>query len=235
MDPQQPYTQTPPPTGEHTKTPSEKVKFYHTLLIVLGSVTVILLILVLVFAGRAFINAGQLDEANQKGQAAGAEAQKIADEQAAAKLAGGDVRTYTSPDNAGNFKVDIPKSWSLAVTPDANGSTIEGFSMPDFVNTKLDQFALRFALKNQNLEAARKSLDALAKEPDPKKRKVNKEDVTVSGIKGVRYTGALSTKIPSGTAILIPIRDKTFVIQTDDNTKYLSVYNSIVENVRLNP
>ncbi len=235
MDPQQPYNQAPLPNNEHPKSTTEKLKMDRTLLIVLGSVSVILLILVLVFAGKAFINSGQLDEANKQGQATGAEAQKLADEQAAAKVAGSDVRTYTAPDNAGNFRVDIPKSWSLAVTPDVNGNTIEGYSMPDFVNTKLEQFALRFALKNQNLDTARKSLDALAKEPDPKKRKVNKEEVTVSGIKGVKYTGALSTKIPNGTVILVPIRDKTFMIETDDNAKYLSVYSSIVENVHLNP
>jgi hypothetical protein len=201
----------------------------------LGVLSVILLITTLVFSGRAFINSGQLEDAQNAGITSGKQTQKDIDEKAAVELAGKDLRAYTAPDMAGSFQLDVPKSWSLVVTPDASSNTITGIAMPDFVDTKQGIYALQFALKEQDYEAAKKPFDKLASDPNPLKNKVKKEEVTVSGIKGVRYTGQVSSKIANGTVVLLPIRDKTFIIQTDDNTKYLAVYNAIVQNLTLNP
>lgn len=237
MDAQNPYPDSPiapntPPAG---KSSNNKAGFYLKLLIGLGVLSVILLITTLVFSGRAFINSGQLEDAENAGITSGKQAQKDIDEKAAVELAGKDLRTYTAPDMAGSFQVDVPKSWSLVVTPDASSNTITGIAMPDFVDTKQGIYALQFALKEQSYEEAKKPFDKLANDPNPLKNKAKKEEITVSGIKGVRYTGQVTSKIANGTVVLVPIRDKTFIIQTDDNTKYLAVYNAIVQNLTLNP
>ncbi len=237
MDAQTPYPDSPiapntPPAG---KPSDKKAGMYLKLLIVLGVLAVILLITTLVFSSKAFINSGQLEDAQNAGITSGKQAQKDLDEKAALELAGKDLRAYTAPDMAGSFRIDVPKSWSLVVTPDASNNTITGIAMPDFVDTKLGIYALQFALKEQDFEAAKKPFDKLASDPNPLKNKVKKEEVTVSGIKGIRYTGQLTAKIANGTAVLVPIRDKTFIIQTDDNTKYLAVYNAIVQNLSLKP
>ena len=161
--------------------------------------------------------------------------QKSADEKAFATEKNSDFRTYVAPDYAGSFRVNVPKSWSIVVNPNDSGSTISALSNPDFVESKLDKYALRFALLNKEIEEVKQPLDNLTKEKDPKKRKLNVEDITVSGVKGFRYTGQISSKIPNGSLVIVPLRDKTFSIQTDDNDLYLAVFNSIVANLGLNP
>lgn len=233
MDPQQPYNLEPQP--QPIKPTSQKTKTMQIVIIALAVVAVILLITVIVFASRAFINDDKLAQANKQGQEAGAAAQKNADEKKAAELANTDVRTYTAPDDAGNFRLSIPKSWSLSVSPNDAGSTITAISNPDYIDTKSDQYSLRYSLRNQDYDAAVKTYDAQTKGTPATPAKLTKQEITVSGIKGVRYTGQLSSKIPNGTVVLLPVRDKTFIIQTDDNTKYLTNYNTILNSIHITP
>lgn len=221
--------------SSHPKSPAKQLELYQKLLIGLGVIAAILLLLTIFFGARAFINSEDLTEANLQGQKEGAAAQKAVDEKAFTTEKNSDFRTYVAPDYAGSFRVSVPKSWSIAVTPNESGTTLSALSSPDFVENKLDKYALRFALINKEIEEVKKPLDNLTKEKDPKKRKLNVEDITVSGIKGFKYTGQISSKIPNGTLVLVPLRDKTFSIQTDDNEQYLTVFNSIVANLSLNP
>ncbi len=222
-------------SNKSAKSVAEQLKFYKMLTIILGGFSVILLIATFFFGARAFINDDKLTEATKQGQLQGATAQKTIDEKKYIEEKNSDFRTYTAPQEAGSFQVDIPKSWSLAITQNDSTALLSALSMPDYVDTKLEKYALRFSLQNKNIDTIKKPLDNLAKEPDAKKRKVSSEEVTISGIKGVRYTGQISSKISNGTLILVPLRDKTFSIQTDDNTTYLTVFNAIVSNLKLNP
>lgn len=211
------------------------LKLYRTLSIALGVMVVILLITSFYFGARAFINDDKITKANKDGQLQGATAQKKIDDKKFTEEKNSDFRTYTAPEEAGSFKVDIPKSWSLTIGLNESNALLTALAMPDFVESKLDKYALRFSLQNKDIDTIKKPLDNLTKEKDPKKRKLNSEEVTVSGIKGIRYTGLISSKIPNGTLTLIPLRDKTYSIQTDDNDQYLTVYNAIVKNLQLNP
>lgn len=235
MDPQ--YTQ--PPEIDHKdsqpKSAEKQLGLYKNILIGLGVVSAILLILTLVFGARAFINGQDLADANQQGQQEGAATQKVADEKAYTEEKNSDFRTYTAPDYAGQFRINIPKSWSIETTPNDGINTISALSSPDYVENKQDKYPLRFALINKKIDDVKKPLDNLTKEKDPKKRKLNVEDITVSGIQGYKYTGQIASKVPKGTLVLIPLRDKTFSVQTDDNDQYLTVFTSIVANLGLNP
>ncbi len=239
MDPLNPQeTPNNTPVTEPIKSASlgdNQTKLFRMLTFVLGGVSIILLILVMVFATRAFINDSKLSEATQQGQKDGAAAQKKIDEAQLAKTQNSDFRTYTAPESAGSFTVDIPKSWSLEISTEDGEGSISGIAMPDYVETKLEQYALRFSLLDKKLDEVKKPLDSISTDKGSTKKKVTMQEETVSGIKSFRYTGQISSKIPNGTIILIPLRDKTFSIQTDDNTKYLEVYNTIVKNLRLNP
>lgn len=237
MNPQDPLLLPSEPNdhSSHPKSPAKQLELYKKILIGLGVVATVLLLLTIFFGARAFINSEDLAEANKQGQQEGAAAQKAADAKAFTTEKNSDFRTYVAPDYAGSFRVNVPKSWSIAVTPNDSGATLSALSSPDFVENKLDKYALRFALLNKEIEEVKKPLDNLTKEKDPKKRKLNVEEITVSGIKGFKYTGQISSKIPNGTLVLIPLRDKTFSIQTDDNDQYLEVFNSIVANLSLNP
>lgn len=235
MNPQDTLLPSEPSKPSQPKSPAKQLDLYKKLLIGLGVIALLLLLLCIFFGARAFINSEDLAEANRQGQQAGAAAQKALDEKTFAAEKNSDFRTYVAPDYAGSFRVNVPKSWSIAVTPDDGGNTISALSSPDFVENKLDKYALRFALVNKDIEDVKQPLDRLTGEKDPKKRKLNVEEITVSGIKGFRFTGQISSKIPNGTLVLVPLRDKTFSIQTDDNDLYLDVFNSIVANLSLRP
>ena len=224
--PQQPYTPIQPSGME----PSKKSKTNKLPLIAMAVISAILLILLLIFASRAFTNDKKINDARQAGEASGASVQKTKDDQAVAQLAVSSTRTYTAPDFAGNFSIQLPTSWSLMVTPDSSVGTIDGFSAPDYVDSKIVNYPLLFSLKNQNIDSTKTEYDSLYSE-----KKVSREDTTVSGIKGYRYSGELSDKITKGTVVIVPIREKTFIIETDDNTKYLSAFNTILGTVKLNP
>ncbi len=226
--PQVPYSNLPDEhhdNDDESKGSSKQNQLFRVGFITMSLLAVVLLILVLVFASRAFINQNKIDEALKKGQEEGTTAQKAFDAEQLAKTQNSDLRTYTAPEAAGSFRVNLPKSWSLAVTPDDGTNTISALAMPDFVDTKLTQYALRFALIDKKFEDVKKQQD----------KKGSSSEVIVSGIKGTQYTGAISNKVTNGTLIIVPLRDKTFSIQTDDNAKYLDVYNAIVGNLHLNP
>ncbi|MBA3678866.1 hypothetical protein H0W80_01555 [Candidatus Saccharibacteria bacterium] len=233
MDPQTPFDISAQP--QKSKSSKQATKFYQIGLVALGVLTLVLFIFVLVLSSRASINDEKLNQATKEGQDAGVAAQKTADDKKAAELANSDLRTYTSPVNAGNFEISLPKSWSLAVIPNDKGSTISGLSSPDFIDTKLDQYPLRFALKNQAYTDVKKPYDVLAKGSAGNPAKMTSKEITVSGVKGTIYTGQADPKIPNGTVVLLPIRDKTYIIQTDDNAKYLTVFTSILSTLHLNP
>lgn len=236
MDPQTPLT----PIQDHNVNPSKsanvKTKNMRLALIGVGVLAVILLILVIVFAVQASSANSKLSTAIADGQKQGVEAQKAADDKKLAEERISDTRTYTAPDFAGSFSLQIPKLWSLAVTPNDGTTTISGVANPDQIDTKADKYALRFSLKNQSYNQAKASLDSQAKAKSATgKSTLTAESATVSGISGTRYTGQIGSKIPNGTIILVPIRDKTFTIETDDNAVYLSVFNTILTSVKLNP
>lgn len=234
MDPQLDHTPSPHLPTNKQKTPLEQLEVYKKISIILTVVIVVLLLLVVVFGAKAFMNNSELDAAQKKGQQEGASAQKAADQKQFNQERNSELKTYTAPQESGSFQVTFPKFWSLAVTPGDAGA-LSAIAMPDSVDTKLDQYAMRFSLLNKQVSDVQKQFASLLAEKDPKKRKLSQEEVTVSGIKGTRYTGQISSKIPNGTIVVVPLRDKTFTIQTDDNSVYLETFNAIVNNLKLNP
>ncbi len=205
-------------------------------LIVLGVVVVILLITTIVFSMQSSNKAAQLKTATQDGAKAGAEAQKAADDKKFQEAQSSDTRTYTAPEFAGSFSIKLPKLWSLQVTPNEGTNTIAALANPEYIDTKVEKYALRFSLINQPYASYKTKLDQQAKQKVSASFKgLSASQTTLSGIEGTKYVGQISTKIPNGTVILVPIRDKTFSIETDDNAVYSEVYNSILASVKLNP
>jgi hypothetical protein len=236
MDPQTPLT----PVQNHNpmppKTATTKTKTLQYALIATGVVAVILFVLVIVYAVQANNANAKAQTAQQDGQKQGAEAQKAVDDKKIAEDKVSDTRTYYAPDFAGSFSIAIPKVWSLSTTPNDSGSTISGISNPDLIDTKADKYALRFGLRNQTYSQMKNTLDQQTKQKNSAgKTSLSSTPATVSGVEGTRYTGQISNKVPNGTIIIVPIRDKTFTIETDDNAVYSSVFNTIVASVKLNP
>jgi hypothetical protein len=237
-NPSQPLqTNTPEiPFATPPKSKSKKDKYILYALIGVGVLALVLLILVLVFANRASSANNRANTAQKDGQKQGAEAQKALDDKKLADEKVKDSRTYTAPDFAGNFSLEIPKAWSLSITPNDGTITLGGISNPDQIDTKAEKYALRFSLKDQPYTSAKSPYDQQTKAKSATgKTNLSSQPVTVSGIEGTKYTGQIGSKIPNGTLILVPIRDKTFTIQTDDNAVYSTSFNIILATVKLNP
>lgn len=229
----------PIPPGSFSPAPkasTKKLKRLQYGLIVSVVVGLILLVLVVVYAVQASSNATKLKTATDDGQKQGAEAQKAIDDKKSAEEKISDTRTYTAPNFAGSFSVALPKLWSLSVTPQSGTNTLAGIANPDQIDTKAEKYALRFSLLDQPYSQAKSNLDQQTKQRTATgKINLSSQSAMISGIEGTRYIGQIANKITDGTIIMVPIRDKTFTIETDDNAIYLQVFNTILLTVKLNP
>ncbi len=219
-----------------SKSAAKKSKQLLVILIGVGVLAFILLITTIVFSIQSNNKSAQLKTATQDGAKAGAEAQKAADDKKFQEAQSSDTRTYTAPEFAGSFSIKLPKLWSLTVTPNEGTNTIAAIANPEYIDTKVERYALRFSLIDQPYTSYKTKLDQQTKQKVSASFKgLTASATTLSGIEGMKYVGQISTKIPNGTVILVPIRDKTFSIETDDNAVYSEVFNSILSSVKLKP
>ncbi len=232
FSPQEPIAP-PPPTG----TPSiHQVKQTKLMLVGVGSIAVILLITTLVFASKASTTAAALQAKYEAGNAAGKASQKKTDAIAYNKELTADFRTYEAPTTSGSFRVNYPKNWSLSIDSTTSDPTL-GLVNPEYVNQKSTiGYALSFNLKDTAYAATKKLYDDQVKFS---KGKLKVEAITVSGIKGFKYTGILdpnNQKVSKpGTVVVLPLRDKTMLLQTDNNELYATVYNRMLDEIVLIP
>ncbi len=225
--------QTPHP--EPPKSSQQKLKRLQLVMILLVVGVVVLAVAAIFFAARSSSNATKAQTAYQEGQTAGANAQKSTDEQQYAHDQQTDTRTYIAPDAYGAFHLTLPKLYNLMVTPGASGA-FTALADPSQVDTKNTEQAFRLTIQTSLYDQVRKTYDGLTKD---KRANVTAQDVTVSGIQGTQYTGLISqggtTASTAGTVVLLPVRDKTYILQTDNNQKYLSTFQQILSQIKIFP
>ena len=224
-----------PDLSADTKPSQKKAKMFKIVAIVLGGIAVVLLITVVILSTKASLNSKTIQAAVQKGESAGREAQKAEDEKNFTEQQNKDTRVFTAPDAYGAFQITLPKNYSLAVTPGAAGA-MTGLADPDSIDTTAVEQALRLEIKTTPYDQVKKNYDNLVKD---KRRGVTSQDVTVSGIQGTKYTGLIGLSgtggTNPGTVVLLPVRDKTFILQTDNNQKFGTVFQQILDQIRITP
>ncbi len=177
------------------------------------------------------------------------QAQRIAEaeKQAAAKQKGADelsnrianqqpFRTFTAEVVDGAFKLQVPKNWSMYYARSSNGQTqVDLMADPNVVVNNLPQqssqntHAFRLQLLRKTMQETVKPFSELVK-----KKQLTNSSVTVSGITGSKFEGILDTQRHNGVVIVLPVRDKTIVLTTEDKT-YINEFNAIVEAAKINP
>ncbi len=218
------------------KSTAKKNKTLLIALVIVGIIAVVFFITTIIFSMQSSNKSQQLTTATQDGAKAGAEAQKAADDKKFEEAQSSDTRTYTAPAYAGSFSIKLPKLWSLSITPNESTTTISAIANPENIDTKAERYALRFSLINQTYTNYKTKLDQQTKQKvSPSFKGLTSSKATLSGIEGTKYVGQISTKITNGTVILVPIRDKTYSIETDDNAVFSEVFNTIIASVVLNP
>jgi len=201
--------------------------------LILGIIgAVVFVILIIVVLAAVSINNSKVKQADLKKQYdTGFEAGKKEESQANIDAQSKDVRVYKAPSELGSFQVPIPKSWSWAVEAKSSDGTFKGISDPDYIDLLSDFHKFNMTLLKSNYEKVVEDY-----EKDAKGGKYKASDITVSGIKGRKFTGTVDPKTKQKVeVVVVPLREKTVVFQTDDPDSYSKAFNNILAGVKLNP
>jgi len=185
-------------------------------------------------AQKANIAAADLQAKYDAGLAEGKESQRAADQNDFFAQQNAEFRTYKAPDAFGGFEIGFPRQWSFQLTAE-NGDQISGISNPDLIDYTGDKrFGLRYGLKAQKFSELRKGYDAKAA---AKKAVVTATQISVSGIDSMQYVGNIDNNKANvnSSIVLIPVRDKTFYLQTDRYDGYKEVFAKIIASTKVFP
>jgi len=141
-------------------------------------------------------------------------------------------KEYTAPSTFGSVKVLYPKTWSAFVDEKTG---VVGYFHPDYVPGPLSgtAFALRLEIVQQNYDLVLSTY----------KGNVTKGTLVASPYKlpkvpevlGMRLDGELSQNVKSGSAVILPLRDKTIKIYTESQSFVPDFNNIILPNMIFQP
>ena len=138
------------------------------------------------------------------------------------------VKTYTGPTVYGTVSFDYPKTFSGYVDESLSGAgAVNAYFHPGVVpkDERTVTYALRFQVLLKSYDSAIKSGKAAS---------VPFRAANVSGVLGVRISGEIETG-KQGSVILLPLRDKTIKIWTE-NKDYLADFDTyVVPSLRFVP
>lgn len=165
--------------------------------------------------------------------AAAKDEQATADEQEFLEREKFPYQSFTGPADYGQLSFQYPKTWSVYVPSDAaKGGNFEAYFNPVQVN----------AVNNENINALRlfirdKSFEDVAAEyqryVNTKDAKLSMQTITIKDFTANKYTGVIPNTDHNGFIVLIKIRDKTAVLQTD-SVLFEADFNKLLETIQFN-
>jgi hypothetical protein len=183
-----------------------------------------------------FISSSQaksvLSQAKEKAYQAGQQAQKAEDEERFRISSQSPYRSYAAPGIYGGFEIKFPKNWSAHVVENEGGSPQVHLTLhPEFVKQVANQdnaYAARVQLSRTNHDQIVKQ-----RQNEVKAGRLKQQSVSVAGIPSTRFEGKYDNK-HDGVTVLVPVRDKTIIISTDDK-KYLPEFDQILAQSKIVP
>lgn len=138
-------------------------------------------------------------------------------------------KTFTGPADYGSFSFEYPQTWSVYIAKDAsNGGDFEAYLNPSEVNpignTTIN--ALRVRIRDTSYDSVVKGYESSIKNG-----KLTLKTDTVGGVLANIYTGEISSNM-RGAIMVLKLRDKTVVLQTDAET-FLDEFYRILSSVTL--
>lgn len=150
------------------------------------------------------------------------------------------LKTFVGPESYGSVSIQYPKTWSAYVsTTPSSTSAIDAYFNPDVVpnpdpsnTSSRPAIALRVQIVNRSYSQV----------VDSNKSYVSSGKLTATPYAlpkmpdqiGMKFTGALSEKL-NGTQIVLPLRDKTLIINTDTDQFLADFNNYILPNLTFVP
>lgn len=136
-------------------------------------------------------------------------------------------RTYEGPSSLGSVVMKYPQTWSGAVTEsDSGNAALDGYFHPGVVPDEKSGtgFALRLEILNDPYDQV---VDAYESDAEQGMVSISPYSLpTVSQVLGVRIDGEIERE-HRGSAVLLPLRDKTIRISTL-STEFASDFNDII-------
>lgn len=165
------------------------------------------------------------------------EAKKIATQKDAelAEKEKSPTKTYTGPSAAGTVSFAYPKTYSAYVGESASGTTVvDGFFHPNIVpkENSTIQYALRMQVVGNSYESELSSFAASLKSGDAKATAFRAANVP--SVLGTRIEGELRSD-KEGVLILLPIRDKTLKIWTENKETIPDFETFVVPSINFVP
>jgi hypothetical protein len=228
------YQQPPMPGGMPPSHGSSSLKWV-IVCVILG----LLLVSSLIFGFWAFsTGADYKNNSDKKSAVAVANAEKIQEEKLAAEFAEKEkspYKTYQSSADFGAVKIVYPKTWGAYVDETAqSGSPINGYFHPGFVPkfTGDIPLAIRVQVVSQPYTTVLKEFDNGVKTGVLKASPITVEQV--KGVTGMRYDGKVTPKY-NGAMVVLPLRDKTLKIWTENPGNVADLNNIILKNLSFSP
>jgi hypothetical protein len=173
-----------------------------------------------------------LNHAREKAYQAGQQDQKAEDEERFRIASQSPYRSYSAPGIYGGFEIKFPKNWSGHVVENEGGSPQVQLTLhPNFVKQVANQdnaYAARVQLSRTNHDQIVKQ-----RQNEVKAGRMKQQSVSVAGIPSTRFEGKFDNK-HDGVTVLVPVRDKTVIISTDDK-KYLPEFDQILAQSKIVP
>lgn len=143
-------------------------------------------------------------------------------------------RTFSGPVDYGELTFKYPKTWSVYVAADAaNGGDFSAYMNPiqvDPVSNKATINALRVTIRDKDFESVAAEYQ---KAMDKKDSGLSMETITVGGTVANKYSGKIPNTEFNGFIVIIKIRDKTAILQTD-SVLFEADFNKVLETISFN-
>lgn len=142
---------------------------------------------------------------------------------------------YVADEVFGSFEFDYPKVWSTNVTQDLGASQELVFlADPNLILVNKDGerpypalkvivYQDKYATKLKDVENSNKNV----------KNPMTETDITVSDLKGKMFTGADKDNGKKFVYVIVPLRDKTLYIGTDDSDNQLTNFETILKTFKI--
>lgn len=144
------------------------------------------------------------------------------------------LRSFTGPEDYGALSFDYPKTWGIYVDSDASkGGDYVAYFNPvqiDPLSDKASVYALRLTITNTSFEKTVAKYQNLLSQ---KKTNLSMNTITVNGTVANHYSGTIPGTDFNGYIVIIKIRDKSAILQTDSYL-FEADYNKLLDSIQFN-
>jgi hypothetical protein len=167
---------------------------------------------------------------------AATQAQKASDDTNYQTLAKSPNKTYSAPAAAGSLKLLYPKTWSAyIVESETAANPVDGYFYPNFVpdiTNSNNAFSLRIQVMNSSYAT---TIDQYTSQVAGGKITIAPYSLkNVPSVTGSMITGEIEpTK--TGTMVLLPLRDKTIKVWTENSNALVDLNSTILPNLSFTP